>query len=268
MNKKPFALTPVFHEKVWGREDLRPWFDAPGGKIGEVWFEPPAGERLPILIKFIFTSDRLSVQVHPDDAYARAKEGAEGGKTEMWYVLRAERGAKLAAGFLEPLTREQVREAALSGEIEHLVRWWPVEAGQVYFIPAGTVHALGAGITVCEIQQNNPITYRLYDYGRPRELHLERALEVAEFKPHPGPIVPQGETLISCPYFITTRLELTGKQRYRPEAGSFELLVVLDGEGRLAGRELRAGQVWRLPAGCEELPVEAAGLRMLRVRQP
>ena len=249
MSGQPLLLTPEFHEKPWGVTDLRPWFPSPDGKIGEVWFEAPQLARLPVLVKFIFTSDRLSVQVHPDDAYAREHEGASGGKTEMWYVLRAAPGSKLAAGFMEPVSPERARESAQSGEIEHLLRWWPVEAGQVYFIPAGTVHALGGGITVCEIQQNNPITYRLYDYGRPRELHLEKALDVAVFGPHPGPSAPQGRVLAACPHFVTERVEITEEVQYQTPPDRFELLIVLEGSGRFSGRDLLPGQVWHVPSG-------------------
>ncbi|MCL6545457.1 MAG: class I mannose-6-phosphate isomerase [Bryobacteraceae bacterium] len=269
MSPDPLLLTPTFHETVWGVQDLSPWFDSPGGRIGEVWFEAPQLGRLPILVKFIFTSERLSVQVHPDDAYARQIEGASGGKTEMWYVLRAAPGAKLAAGFVEPVSPERAREAAQSGEIEQLLRWWPVETGQVYLLPAGTVHALGAGITVCEIQQNNQITYRLYDYGRPRELHLEKGLEVAFLGPHPGPITPQGDVLAACPHFVTERLELSGEAQYETQVSGFELLIVLEGAGRLAGQDLRPGQVWYLPPGSGPWPLEPAPrLRMLRTRLP
>lgn len=269
MSTEPLLLTPTFHETVWGVRDLSPWFGSPGGRIGEVWFEAPHLGRLPILVKFIFTSERLSVQVHPDDAYAQQREGAAGGKTEMWYVLRAEPGAKLAAGFMTRLSAEQARQAAQSGEIERLLRWWPVEAGQVYLLPAGTVHALGAGITVCEIQQNNQITYRLYDYGRPRELHLEKALEVAHLEPHPGPSTPQGNVLAACPYFVTERLELSGEAQCPASQKGFELLIVLEGAGRLAGKDLRSGQVWYVPPGCGPLPVEPAPrLRLLRTRLP
>lgn len=249
MNPEPVLLKPSFHETVWGVTNLAPWFASPGGKVGEVWFEgKDEVGALPILVKFIFTSDRLSVQVHPDDAYAQRREGASGGKTEMWYVLRAAPGAMLAAGFREPITRERARRAALSGEIEHLLRWWPVEPGQVYFIPAGTVHALGAGITVCEIQQNNPITYRLYDYGRPRPLHLDQGLEVATLMPYCGPVTSSGGVLACCPYFVTERLEIVGEAEYRTPANRFELLIVLEGNGRLSGWDLRPGQVWYVPA--------------------
>ena len=268
MSEKPVRLESSLHRKIWGVSSLEPWFHSEGGRIGEVWFEDPGPDPLPILVKFIFTSERLSVQVHPDDAYARAHEGSPGGKTEMWYVLRAEPGATIAAGFLESITLERAREAAISGEIERLLRWWPATPGQVYFIPAGTIHALGAGITVCEIQQNNPITYRLYDYGRPRELHLERGLEVSVLEPHPGPAAPQGNLLAACPHFVTERLVQT-EPLYRPDPARFHLLIALEGGGRLGRERFEAGDASYVPAGAEPFPlVMQPGSLMLRTYVP
>jgi mannose-6-phosphate isomerase len=219
-------------------------------------------------VKLISTSQRLSVQVHPDDAYAQTHEGSPGGKVEMCYVLRAEPGARLAAGFIEPISHQRAREAALSGEIEHLLRWWSVSPGQVYFIPAGTVHALGAGITVCEIQQNNPITYRLYDYGRPRELHLERALDVSLLCPHPGPVTPEGNMLASCRHFVAERLDLTEKV-YRPAHSRFHLLIVLAGTGQLGSESFVPGEVWYVPAGSKPFPLTASpDAKLLRTYVP
>jgi len=255
MNARPFLLTAEYHETIWGVTDLEPWFRPRPGKTGEVWFTRGGAEPLPILVKFIFTSERLSVQVHPGDAYAQAHEGC-GGKTEMWYVLRAAPGARLAAGFREPITPERARQAALSGEIENLLRWFPAEAGQVYFIPSGTVHALGAGLVVCEIQQNNPITYRLYDYGRPRELHLDKAMDVARFETHPGPSLPAGSLLASCEYFSVERLEVAAT-RYQPDASRFHLLVVLEGSGLIDGQWFQPGQAWYVPAGAEPFALDA-----------
>ncbi len=155
---------------MWGATDLVPWYPASDKKIGEVWFEAD----LPLLVKFVFTSERLSVQVHPNDDFAAAHENSRG-KTEMWYVMRADPGARIAIGFRESISRERLREAAVSGEIEQLLNWLEVQAGDAFFIPAGTVHAIGGGLALCEIQQHSDVTYRLYDYGRPRELHLDKA---------------------------------------------------------------------------------------------
>ncbi|MCS6952034.1 MAG: class I mannose-6-phosphate isomerase [Bryobacterales bacterium] len=267
MRVAPYPLKPSFREKVWGVHDLQPWFPPTGQKIGEVWFLHPEGDPLPILVKFIFTSERLSVQVHPDDAYALAHDGTLG-KTEMWYILRAEPGAKLALGFREPVSRTRAWEAALSGEIEQLLRWFEVKPGQIFFIPPGTVHALGEGIVLCEIQENTDITYRLYDYGRPRELHLDKALDVACLGPHPGPSVAQGRILAACDYFVTEKLDLDSGTVYEPERDRFHLLVVLEGQGRWAGQEFRMGQVWMIPAAAEPFCIETDGARLLKSYLP
>jgi mannose-6-phosphate isomerase len=196
-------LTPVFKEKVWGSTKLEPLFPNSSVKIGEVWYEGIPDP--PLLVKFLFTSEKLSVQVHPGDDYARRHHNSRG-KTEMWYVLGAEQGAQVAAGFRQQLTAERVREAALSGEIEDLLQWFNAAPGDTFFIPAGTVHAIGAGLTLCEIQQNSDVTYRLYDYGRPRELHLDQSLEVADLGPYEARQSPQNGVLVSCPYFTTQKL--------------------------------------------------------------
>src|ERR1700692_4677210 len=161
----PVRLTRRFVPKVWGSTRLEPWFPDSAEKIGEVWFEGPP--KPPLLIKFLFTTEPLSVQVHPE------------GKTEMWHILAADPGAKIAAGSREKITEQRLRESALSGEIENLLEWFEARPGDTFFIPAGTVHAIGAGLALCEIQQWSDITYRLYDYGRPRELHLPQALTVS-----------------------------------------------------------------------------------------
>lgn len=261
MSPKPFRLITAFHEKPWGVRDLEPWFRPSKVKIGEVWFSMPDQEPLPILVKFIFTSDRLSLQVHPDDEYALAHEGTPG-KTEMQYILRAEPGAVMAAGFIEPISRAKAREAALSGELERLVRWHPVTAGQVSFVPPGLVHALGAGITVCEIQQNNPITYRLYDYGRPRELHLDKALDMALLEPHPGLTLPQDNLLAACPYFIAERLEVT-HCLYQPDAARFHILVVLEGSGQIGSEPFAPGEAWYVPPAADPFPLSAPNRALL-----
>ena len=157
-------------EKPWGRTNLPAPFVAPSGqRIGEIWFTPPpALDRL--LIKYIFTSERLSVQVHPSDTQTEAMGMGRQGKEECWLVLDAEPGACLGIGFEREYDEATLRAAALDGQIEHRLRWQPVKPGDFFYIPANTVHAIGAGISLIEIQQNSDTTYRLYDYGRPRQL--------------------------------------------------------------------------------------------------
>lgn len=296
---RPFRVLPSFRHKVWGDTRLAPWFAPAETPIGEVWFThddnqtelgvtvqqllQTHGERLtgrgrahtrfPILTKFLFTADRLSIQVHPDDEYAREHHNGLG-KTEMWYVLRAEPGAAIAVGFKEHLEPAVVRAAALDGTIEDLVRWVPVSAGDTIFCPAGTVHAIGAGLAVCEIQQNSDITYRLYDYGRPRDLHLSESLAVSALGPHPGvtpPVAssPGRELLVICDYFATERLEICAPATYEPEPARMHVLVVVEGTGTLDGNPVQPGQVWVVPASAAAFALQPAErLRLLRTFVP
>jgi mannose-6-phosphate isomerase len=165
--------------KPWGRDNLPAPFVAPAGeRIGEIWFEPPP-ELPELLVKYIFTSEALSVQVHPSDAETLAKGLGRQGKEECWLIIGAEPGAKLGIGFKAPVDPGAMRKAAIDGSIEHLLAWHSVAPGDFFYIPAGTVHAIGGGVSLIEVQQNSDITYRLYDYGRPRELHLEDGIAVA-----------------------------------------------------------------------------------------
>jgi mannose-6-phosphate isomerase len=256
----PVRLPTRFLEKIWGATDLAPWYQSSDKKIGEVWFEAD----LPLLIKFIFTSERLSVQVHPGDAFAAEHEKSLG-KTEMWYVLRADPGAQVAIGFVETLTRERLREAALSGEIEKLLRWIDVKVGDVFFIPAGTVHAIGGGLAMCEIQQNSDVTYRLYDYGRPRELHLDKALQVTSTH-------ASSDGAVSLPviseYFHTESMALASNTDYQP-AARFHVLIVLSGNGTIAGEPFKPGEAWLIPAGADVFSIAPSGpVQLLRTWVP
>ena len=179
-------LQTIEVEKPWGVDKLPAGFDATDGRrIGEIWFDR-AGDHLPLLVKWLFTSERLSIQVHPDDAQAAAR-GQPSGKEECWVIVAAEPGARLGIGTIETLSPERLRAASLSGEIEQLMDWKPVAPGDYFYIAAGTVHAIGAGISLVEIQQNADITYRLYDYGRPRELHLDDGVAVSRAGPYTDP---------------------------------------------------------------------------------
>lgn len=170
-------LDSRYVEKPWGRSVLPAMFEPAGGRrIGEVWFIGDSG--LPLLAKYLFTNENLSVQVHPDDGQA-ASRGLARGKSECWYIVDSEPGARIGLGLRRAVSAEELRAAALDGSIIDLLDWRPVAAGDFYYVPAGTIHAIGGGISLLEFQQNSDITYRLYDYGRSRELHLDDAVAVA-----------------------------------------------------------------------------------------
>jgi mannose-6-phosphate isomerase len=262
----PRRIPPVFLEKPWGSTHIEPWFTPRPGLTGEVWFQtsPP----LSLLTKFIFTTDRLSVQVHPNDRQAQAR-GLENGKTEMWHVLRAEPDSTIALGFRREVSLEQARAAALSGEIVDLLEWVPARAGDTFFVSAGTVHAIGAGIAICEIQQNSDTTYRLYDYGRGRPLHLDDGFAVSHlhpWRPQPAPqtIDQVWSRLVTADYFATDLGHLDAPCRLQP-AGAYLLLVILEGFGLIGGQPYTAGECWLADAlePCVEI-VPAAPTRILR----
>jgi mannose-6-phosphate isomerase len=172
----------------------------------------------------------------------------------MWHILRAEPGAQIAAGFRAPITPLQLRESALSGEIEDLLQWHDAAPGDTFFIPAGTVHAIGPGLTLCEIQQQSDVTYRLYDYGRPRELHLDRAAEVSHLGPHEARQKSESEVLVRSPYFTTSRLCISNTTHVFPVAG-VHMVIVTDGLGTMNGHAFRAGEVWYLEANIREIVI-------------
>lgn len=223
---EPFLLEPEFVERIWGTPDLRPWYDhvtTPGvSPVGEVWLTgdackvatgPLAGTTLgevfakhgpemlgptaaeimegqsPLLLKVIFAKEKLSVQVHPDDKLAQ-KYGQPRGKTECWYALAAEPGAEVAAGLLPGVTLDEVETGVADGTLEKSLDVLPVSAGDMVFVDAGTVHAIWPGSVLLETQQNCDLTYRLYDYGRPRELHVAKAIEAIRLSTGAGKIAP------------------------------------------------------------------------------
>ena len=218
-------LTPRLVPKVWGSTRLEPLFPDSAEKIGEVWFEGVPD--LPLLIKFLFTTEPLSVQVHPE------------GKTEMWHILAAEPGAKIAAGFREKISDERLRASALSGEIEQLLEWHEARPGDTFFIPAGTVHAIGAGLALCEIQQWSDVTYRLFDYGRPRELHLDEGARVSQLGPHAARQSAREGVLVSCPFFTTEKLRVDGSVTCKAS-----MIVLLEGNLEIDGQPAKAGEAW------------------------
>ncbi len=233
--------------KPWGRDHLPAPFMAPDGqRIGEIWFEPPP-ELPSVLVKYIFTSDKLSVQAHPTDAQAAAFGESDGGKEECWLVIAAEPGATLGVGFREPIGAEAMRAAALDGSIEDLLVWFPVLPGDFFYIPAGTVHAIGAGVSLIEIQQTSDITYRLYDYGRPRELHLERGIAVARGEPHDPALrrhIPERGTveLARGRYFTAHRLDGPPDAELMAEYAGPLLVIPRNAPVDVAGEAVVPGQ--------------------------
>ncbi len=256
----PLVLSPIQTERIWGVTSLEPWFDAPKLEkpIGEAWLtsvECPItagslrGETLgsaaarfpellaaqevggfPLLIKILFPREKLSVQVHPNDAQARAAGLPNGqGKTECWYVLSAEPGATVAVGFREPLTLDQVCEAITNGTLEDKLDHVPVKAGDMVFVEAGTVHAIGPGVVILETQQYSDVTYRMFDYGRPRELHLDQGLAVTRVTTGAAAVAPveveQHTELVRSDYFVVDRFDMLAERAV--ELGGKEELQIL-----------------------------------------
>jgi len=258
-------------EKPWGRDTLPAPFGSPAGsRIGEIWFEPPP-ELPQLLVKYIFTSEKLSVQVHPSDAQTEAEGLGRQGKEECWLITGAEPGATIGIGFRHAIGAEAMRAAALDGSIEGLMQWYPVAAGDFFLIPANTVHAIGAGVSLIEIQQNSDITYRLYDYGRPRALHLEKGIAVATGKPYSPSchrrLPPWGQaSLVAGPRFRLDRLAGSPPAEIRRAYGEGALLVVpLAGQIRLNGAVLSAGDCAVASALGE---VELSGDDLCLIAQP
>ena len=223
--------------KPWGVGDLHPWssMDVSSDPVGELWFQR-ADKNAPIpalLFKLLFTSEPLSIQVHPDDEFARSI-GLPNGKTEAWYMLAAAPGARVAIGLKQRLTPEELRASIRDGSIANLTQWRPVAKGDIIFVPAGTIHAIGAGIVLAEIQQRSDTTFRLFDYGSQRELHEENAIAVSEA----GPAQTQAgqrrltaarTALITNSHFILERVELQAKSRWTLNADSETWIVVIEG---------------------------------------
>jgi len=320
----PSRLAPIFVPRIWGSRNLAPLFDnspAATEPIGEVWltgdqctfasgalagrslgeawsglsvewkgrrFE--ATPRIPLLVKFIFPEDKLSVQVHPDDDYARQHESAAGGvgKTEMWYAVAARQGAELRLGLEAGVTSEIFRQALTDSDVERCLSRLPVQAGDAFFVPAGSAHTIGPGVLLCEVQQNSDITYRVFDYNRrqadgsPRPLHICQALDVLQFGPQQcakvqGIPVQQGPAkrifLAACPYFATEIWEFTGAAQVTTHPDCFELLVPLEGHGRIQWRSesmpYNPGEAWMVPAAVGEYQFAAqAASKLLRTYVP
>jgi mannose-6-phosphate isomerase len=192
-------------EKPWGRRGIDARFGAAAdARVGEIWFEPPADRPLDVMAKYLFTTERLSIQVHPDDATARTR-GFARGKDECWIILDVADDAELGIGTVRDASGDEVIAAARDGSIVDLLDWRTPRAGDFLYNPAGTIHALGPGLTVLEIQQAVDLTYRLFDYGRPRDLHLDEARDVVEARPHrhrlDGAVGEVSALLVAGPHF-------------------------------------------------------------------
>ena len=309
----PFLIEPRFVARVWGFDDLRPWFDRTRGEgepLGEVWLTGDdcvvagglhAGKPLaamfsdlphamlgaaaastesPLLIKVIFAREKLSVQVHPDDRLAQ-KDGQARAKTECWYALAADRGAEVAVGLKPGVTMDQVRAGIKSETLEESLNIVSVEPEDMIFVDAGTVHAIWPGSILLETQQNSDVTYRMYDYGRPRELHIEKALEAMKLKTRAGKIAPVQRAdrtiLIDVEYFRVERLPVDGTRGSASLAAADErgpglaYLFAAAGSARLRGDdfgevEIPPRGIACVPASSPEFTVEdLSGLNLVRI---
>lgn len=232
----------------------------------------PLGPYFPILVKMLFAEKTLSVQVHPDDEYGLKREGGPG-KTEFWYVAAALPGASVVLGLTERMSPAQLAAAAKSGEIERFLNWVPVSAGDAILIQPGTLHTLGAGVTICEIQQNSDLTYRFFDFGRldpsgnPRELHIEQGAAVVRWDTPCEKVAPQSipdpafdRTLVArCPYFETEKLSWASAVPYAANPERFELLMFVEGSGRIGADSYRPGDCYLIPASAEPFVIQPNG---------
>ena len=235
--------------KPWGILDLSPWSRAhhDGVPIGEIWYERSgraAADPL-LLLKLLFTNQPLSIQVHPDDAFAHSI-GLPSGKTEAWYILSAATEAKVALGLNQRLTPQQLREAIDDGSISDLVVWQAVLADEVIFVPAGTIHSIGAGLVIAEIQQRSDATFRLFDHGRQRDLHIESAIAVAnaglaDFQVQPNQVTAERTLLVSGPHFVFERIDLAPDSTWCLEAERETWLLVLSGGATVGSFDVVTG---------------------------
>lgn len=306
----PFLIQPVFTARIWGFRDLRPWFDvvADGDPIGEVWLTGDhcavatgahKGKQLgavfsefqqallgpgatvnesPLLLKVLFAREKLSVQVHPDDALAQ-KYGFPRGKTECWYALAAEPGAEVAAGIKPGTTIAQIEAGIRGGTLEERLNVLPVSKGDMVYVDAGTVHAIWPGAILLETQQNCDLTYRMYDYGRPRELHIEKSLEATRLETRAGKVPPRQladrTVLVDADYFRVERVPVEGSRSSASLRGDgatgLAYLFAAEGRGRIAGPDfepivLEPRAIAAVPAAAPEFAVEdLGGLDLIRI---
>jgi len=296
-------MRPEFVERPWGARDLAPIYPEHRCEkpVGEVWLTgdenrvangPLAGrtlgelcreygralvgesaceiERFPLLIKFLFPREKLSVQVHPDDEAAR-RVGQACGKTECWYVLAAEPGAQVALGLKPGVTREQLARAIQEVRAEELLNWVDIYAGEMIYVDAGTVHTIGPGSILVETQQNSDTTYRLYDYGRPREIHVEQGLAAAKERTQAGKMMRDGVTLVASRCFVVEKFALS-ETRCFEAVHSPQIFVALEGSGAVEGLSsdgFDRGQVLVVPASVAQVRIRPnEGLKILRMTLP
>ena len=235
--------------KPWGVVDLRPWSNArhDGNAIGEIWYERPgrAATDTSLLLKLLFTSQPLSIQVHPDDAFAHSI-GLSRGKTEAWYVLSATPEAKVALGLKQRMTPQQLRDSIDDGSISNSVAWRAVSPGDVIFVPAGTIHAIGAGLVIAELQQRSDATFRMFDHGRQRELHIESAMAVAfsgpaDFRVQSHRLTKERTLLISSPHFVLEKIDLPPNSDWCLKGDRETWLLVLSGGARTGSFDVATG---------------------------
>jgi mannose-6-phosphate isomerase len=254
--------------KPWGVADLHPWsgIDGSGDAVGELWFQrvdkdapPPA-----LLLKLLFTSEPLSIQVHPDDAFARSI-GLPNGKTEAWVILAALPDARIAVGLKRHLTPQELRASIKDGSIAGLTQWRPVMKGDIIFVPAGTIHAIGAGIVLAEIQQRSDATFRLYDYGRQRELHEDNAVAVSDSGPvrvqsSPRRLTAERTALVANPHFVLERIGLPANSNWTLEADRETWILVTEGHARIGVTNATVGDAIFIEADRAGIEVGPDGL--------
>jgi mannose-6-phosphate isomerase len=257
--------------KPWGVRDLQPWssLDASGDAIGELWFEREGtdADTPALLLKLLFTSEPLSIQVHPDDTFARAI-GMPNGKSEAWYILSAEPDARIGVGLKHRVTLQQLRASIQDGSITELVDWRPVAKGDVIYIPAGTIHSIGAGIVLAEIQQRSDATFRLFDFGRQRELDQDNGVAVAHPWPLPARCDPTRLTaartsLVASRHFVLERVELPAGSSWALLAEAETWILVLGGHAAIGLSAASIGQAVFVRGGRTSIEVGADGLTAL-----
>ncbi len=264
------AVARVVH-KPWGVGDLQPWssVDGSGDAVGELWFER-VDKNAPIpvlLLKLLFTSQPLSIQVHPDDTFARAM-GMPNGKSEAWYILSAQDYAQIGVGLKHQVTPQQLRASIQSGSIAELMHWRPVAKGDVIYIPAGTIHAIGAGIVLAQVQQNSDVTFRLFDYGRHRELHEDDGAAVAHAWPlrtpcNPTRLTTERTVLVASKYFVLERIELPEGSSWAMLAEPETWMLVLDGHAAIGLAAASVGETIFIRGGRTSIEVGIYGLSAL-----